>query len=136
MKLKLCGILLLAGSLALPGNGAAKKKDKDNDDYQYPDPYGQPMPPGQIKKQGGGPPPWAPAHGYRAKQQYRYYPRYNIYQDPASGLFFSFQGGTWVKGGLPGGVPPGHLGKGYMLNGDPDAPYKGNDDHRKKYKGK
>jgi hypothetical protein len=22
----------------------------------------------------GGPPPWAPAHGYRAKHKYRYYP--------------------------------------------------------------
>ncbi|WP_243367869.1 hypothetical protein [Fundidesulfovibrio soli] len=126
--------IVLAALVAAPEAGMAKKKDKD---YQGAPPGSvlmEPLPPGQAKKPGGGPPPWAPAHGYRAKQQYRYYPRYNLYQDPATGLFFSFQGGGWIKGGLPGNVPPGHLGKGYMIQGDPDAPYKGNDGHMKKYK--
>ena len=127
----LCGALI--GLLALPAIGAAKK-NKDYDDPPPPDGYPQPLPPGQMKKQGGGPPPWAPAHGYRAKQQYRYYPKQNIYMDPATGMYFSFQGGAWAKGPLPYGLTPHTLGHGYMIMGDPDAPYNANGMHMKKYK--
>jgi len=68
------------------------------------------MPPGQAKKMGadspgGGPPPWAPAHGYRAKYQYRYYPGVQVYFDSGRGLYFWLSGGGWQVGArLPGGI--------------------------------
>ncbi|MFP5223553.1 MAG: hypothetical protein ACLGSA_14775 [Acidobacteriota bacterium] len=131
MNMRLAAACALAALLMAPDAGWTKKKDKDNDPW---DAHGQPLPPGQAKKPGGGPPPWAPAHGYRAKQKYRYYPRYNVYQDPASGLFFSFQAGAWVKGDLPPDLNPHRLGRGYTFEGDLDEPYRGNSSHKKKYK--
>jgi hypothetical protein len=48
------------------------------------------------------PPPWAPAHGYRAKQapeyQYVYYPAQQVYYAPASGTWFWMNGGNWQAG--------------------------------------
>jgi hypothetical protein len=55
----------------------------------------------------GGPPPWAPAHGYRAKQEarYMYYPRYNIYVDLRTGVYHYRSGNRWVQSrSLPPGV--------------------------------
>jgi|Deesub1362A_J573_1020465.scaffolds.fasta_scaffold00873_11 hypothetical protein len=46
---------------------------------------------------GGGPPPWAPAHGYRAKHVYRYYPESFVYFDVDCGIYFYLQGGTWKR---------------------------------------
>jgi hypothetical protein len=49
-----------------------------------------------------GPPPWAPAHGYRAKQapayHYVYYPAQQVYYAPASGTWFWMSGGNWRFG--------------------------------------
>jgi len=53
------------------------------------------------------PPPWAPAHGYRAKQQYRYvyYPRHEVYYAPETQLWFWLDGGRWRAGAsLPVGI--------------------------------
>ncbi|MCB2228511.1 MAG: hypothetical protein KQH53_17655 [Desulfarculaceae bacterium] len=71
------------------------------------------IPPGQAKKMGagspgGGPPPWAPAHGQRAKHQYRYYPGAQVYFDSGRGLYFWLSGGGWQVGAkLPGGISIG-----------------------------
>ncbi|MCF8034945.1 MAG: hypothetical protein K9K66_19420 [Desulfarculaceae bacterium] len=69
------------------------------------------VPPGQAKKMGagahgGGPPPWAPAHGYRAKHQYRYYPGVQVYFDTGRKLYFWLSSnGSWQAGAsLPGGL--------------------------------
>ncbi len=65
------------------------------------------------------PPPWAPAHGQRAKQvreyRYVYYPAQQVYFAPASNMWFWMNGGNWQFGvNLParyrgyaasGGVP-------------------------------
>lgn len=58
------------------------------------------------------PPPWAPAHGHRAKQyRYVYYPAYEVYYAPETQLWFWLDGGRWRTGiSLPagfvlGGVP-------------------------------
>lgn len=65
------------------------------------------------------PPPWAPAHGHRAKQarayRYVYYPAQQVYYAPASNLWFWTSGSNWRFGvNLPtqfsgyavsGGVP-------------------------------
>lgn len=85
------------------------------------------IPPGQAKKMGmdspgGGPPPWAPAHGYRAKHQYRYYPGPQVYFDSGRGLYFWLSGGGWQVGAkLPGGIS---LGGSYVnLAMDAAKPY-------------
>lgn len=65
------------------------------------------------------PPPWAPAHGHRAKQvqeyRYVYYPEQQVYYAPESSQWFWLSGGSWQFGvSLPsqfggfsvsGGVP-------------------------------
>lgn len=65
------------------------------------------------------PPPWAPAHGHRAKQvreyRYVYYPTQQVYYAPATQTWFWMNGGNWQIGvNLPyqlqinagvGGVP-------------------------------
>ena len=44
------------------------------------------------------PPPWAPAHGYRAKQQYQYYPKQKVYYNPEQKEYFWLDGGAWKTG--------------------------------------
>ena len=56
---------------------------------------------GQIKKRykhHNGPPDHAPAHGYRAKYQYRYYPRCSVYRDAAREVYFYLKGKNWEVG--------------------------------------
>ena len=63
-------------------------------------------PPGQAKKWStgqatqnqGGPPPWAPAHGYRAKFNYKYWPQNRVYFAPDRGVYFWFSGEGWQMG--------------------------------------
>ncbi|MFC1895363.1 hypothetical protein ACFL0Q_01705 [Thermodesulfobacteriota bacterium] len=50
----------------------------------------------------GGPPPWAPAHGYRAKHRYRYYPSSRVYFDDDRGIYFYYRDGDWrLSASLP-----------------------------------
>ncbi len=52
-----------------------------------------------------GPPPWAPAHGYRAKHRYRYYPSSHVYYDIGRGLYFHYGDGHWrVSVSFPAGI--------------------------------
>jgi hypothetical protein len=46
------------------------------------------------------PPPWAPAHGKRAKQQhaYTYYPDYGFYYSPETRMWFWLEGSDWRIG--------------------------------------
>ncbi len=44
------------------------------------------------------PPPWAPAHGWRAKHQYTYYPRGEVYYAQESRTWFWLDGGNWRSG--------------------------------------
>jgi len=46
-------------------------------------------------RRAAGPPPWAPAHGHRAKHQYRYYPSSHVYYDTGRSLYFYYAGGKW-----------------------------------------
>lgn len=52
------------------------------------------------------PPPWAPAHGYRAKQhRYVYYPEHQVYYEPARNAWFWLDDGRWRFGAsLPVGM--------------------------------
>ena len=46
----------------------------------------------------GGPPPWAPAHGWRAKHHFVYYPSAEVYYEPTSRMWFWFGGNDWEAG--------------------------------------
>lgn len=43
----------------------------------------------------GGPPPWAPAHGYRAKQHV-YFPDYYTFYDPYRNGYVYWQNNSWA----------------------------------------
>jgi hypothetical protein len=83
------------------------------------------------KKQ--GPPAHAPAHGYRAKHQYRYYPSRSVYYDTGRGLYFYLKGDNWEVGAsLPSSLRVG-LGDSVSIELDTDKPYIHHKDHQKKY---
>ncbi len=49
-----------------------------------------------------GPPPWAPAHGYRAKVRHVYFPTQNMYYDLQEGVYIYANGGNWsISAALP-----------------------------------
>ena len=50
---------------------------------------------GPKSKSKGGPPAHAPAHGYRAKYNYNYYPDENVYYDTDRKLYFYMEGDNW-----------------------------------------
>ena len=81
----------------------------------------------------GGPPPWAPAHGYRAKYRYRYYPSFYVYFDLERRVYFYLEGGRWrVSARLPSGI---HIEVANYVNIELDTgkPYEYFSEHRKKY---
>lgn len=79
-----------------------------------------------------GPPAHAPAHGYRAKHRYRYYPDECVYYDMARRAYFYIDNGGWrMAVSLPGSI---RLGSSYIsLELDTDEPYRYYHEHREKY---
>lgn len=70
-----------------------------------------------------GPPPWAPAHGRRAKHAYYYYPGCDVYYRPADRMWIFLDGGKWSVGAsLPGTVRL-DLSSSISLEMDTDRPY-------------
>jgi len=85
------------------------------------------------KHQKGGPPEHAPAHGFRAKHKYRYYPDCSVYHDTERDLYFYIKGGNWEVGAsLPHNLQMG-LGESVSLELDTDRPYTHHADHVKEY---
>jgi hypothetical protein len=85
------------------------------------------------KDKKGGPPSHAPAHGYRAKRHYRYYPSHSVYYDTGRGLYFYLKGDSWEVGAsLPGKLKVS-LGDYVSLELDTDKPYIHHSEHVKKY---
>ena len=81
----------------------------------------------------GGPPPHAPAHGYRAKHRYHYYPDAYVYFDVSRKLYFYLEGGRWVMSvSLPHSLQV-RLGDHVAIEMDSDKPYTHFDSHKKKY---
>lgn len=83
------------------------------------------------------PPPWAPAHGWRAKHQYVYYPSAEVYYAPASRMWFWLGGDGWQAGvslpvALQGYVNVG----GVNISLDVDRPYLRNDYVVQRYGGR
>lgn len=70
------------------------------------------------------PPPWAPAHGYRAKHRYVYYPSAEVYYAPDTRMWFWLSGDNWSFGGsLPLDYRPYVRSGGVSLELYSDRPY-------------
>lgn len=70
-----------------------------------------------------GPPPWAPAHGYRAKHRYYYYPDALVYYDMDRKVYFYPSGGEWR---MSAALPPAirlDVRSYTLLEMDADRPY-------------
>ena len=50
---------------------------------------------GQGQEKQKGPPPWAPAHGYRAKTRHVYFPDQNFYFDVQKSVYIYMSGDKW-----------------------------------------
>ena len=80
-----------------------------------------------------GPPPWAPAHGHRAKHKYYYYPATYIYFDVGRSLYFYLSGDQWrVSASLPVGIRI-NVAEYVVLEMDDDKPYKYHSEVAKRY---
>ena len=80
-----------------------------------------------------GPPPWAPAHGKRAKYTYRYYPSSRVYFDTGRGLYFYYRDGKWqVSASIPVSVRF-NVGNYVTVEMDSDKPYEYAHEVEKKY---
>ena len=81
----------------------------------------------------GGPPPWAPAHGYRAKHRYRYYSASRVYYERERGIYFYYKDGEWrVSVSLPSSIRI-DVDDYVTLEMDTDKPYEWDHDVMKKY---
>ncbi|MBW1795267.1 MAG: hypothetical protein JRJ38_12710 [Deltaproteobacteria bacterium] len=86
------------------------------------------------KKAGkGGPPPHAPAHGYRAKHNYRYYPSACAYFDISRKVYFYLEKDNWkISVSLPQTIQL-RLGDYVTIEMDTDKPYTQFIEHKRKY---
>ena len=94
---------------------------------------------GQGKGKPKGPPPWAPAHGYRAKTRHVYFPDQNFYYDVQKSVYIYLSGDKWQVGvKLPSFYAEIDLkvAAKVELELDMDSPQKFNSDHIVKYKAK
>ncbi|MDY0307789.1 MAG: hypothetical protein EOL86_08820 [Deltaproteobacteria bacterium] len=80
----------------------------------------------------GGPPPHAPAHGYRAMYRYNYYPDVRVYFDLDRHLYFYLDNGWRRATRLPREFRA-RLGAPVVLTLDVDRPYTHHDEHRRAY---
>jgi hypothetical protein len=86
-----------------------------------------------------GPPPWAPAHGYRAKTRHIYFPDHNVYFDLQARTYFYFRNGSWaVSASIPSIYAQVNFRTSRQIELDfyQDRPYRYNSVHVVKYKGK
>ncbi|MDI9309735.1 MAG: hypothetical protein QM535_05935 [Limnohabitans sp.] len=84
-----------------------------------------------------GPPPWAPAHGYRAKTRYVYFPDQNFYYDLNTRNYIYLSGPNWsISATLPKLFVGINLGKSSQVELDfaGDRPYRYNGEHLVRYK--
>jgi len=80
-----------------------------------------------------GPPPHAPAHGYRAKHTYYYYPQSHVYFDINRGVYFYIDNDEWrMATVLPLSLSI-KLGDHVTIAMDSDKPYLSLQEHQKKY---
>jgi hypothetical protein len=81
----------------------------------------------------GGPPAHAPAHGYRAKYTYWYYPSTCVYFDTYRKLYFYLEADNWkMAASLPEAVQL-RLGSYVTMELDTGKPYTRFEEHKRKY---
>ena len=127
-KLFVCfviGLFIISlGSTAFAGGSFSIQWGKGSESGNYEN--------GQKHKK-GSPPPHAPAHGYRAKHQYLYYPSRSVYYDTGRGLYFYLKGDNWEAGAsLPSNLKDG-MGDHVIIELDTDKPYVHHKEHVKQY---
>lgn len=83
-----------------------------------------------VKK---GPPAHAPAHGYRAKHTYRYYPSCSVYYDCGRKIYFYLRGDRWEVGASLPVHLRFRLGDSVNIEMHTDKPYVHYADHVEKY---
>ena len=84
-----------------------------------------------------GPPPWAPAHGYRAKTKHIYFPDQNFYYDIEKKIYLHLENGKWsVSVNIPSVFANINLGtvRKVELELSGHTPYQYNEIHIAKYK--
>jgi hypothetical protein len=112
------GILLVLSLLAVVGCKTGSVGVRIGDLYPPRKTAEAPAP--EVAK---GPPPWAPAHGRRAKHKYRYYPNASVYQDTGRGIWFYYKDGKWEVGAnLPVHIKIGSSGS-VTVQMDTDSPF-------------
>ena len=85
------------------------------------------------KHKKGGPPPHAPAHGYRANHHYQYYPSSSVYYDSDREIYFYLKGDNWEVGtSLPSSISL-RIGDYISIEMNTDKPYTHHADHVKRY---
>lgn len=87
-------------------------------------------------KKGGGPPPWAPANGYREKTRHVYFSQYKTYYDIQRGVYIYLNGGTWqVSASIPNFLQSVNLATATQIQLDlsTDTPQTFFEEHKKKY---
>ncbi|GEM_PF-827139 len=83
------------------------------------------------------PPPWAPAHGYRAQHHYVYYPHGEIYYAPERRLWFWLSGNGWQAGvRLPMALRSYVRVGGIDIELDADRPYRRHVEVEREYGGR
>ncbi len=93
------------------------------------------IPPGQAKKMGPGykspgPPPHAPAHGYRNK--YRFYPEQDLCYDLERDRYFHYEDGEWRR--YDQNPLTIQLGPFFTIEMDTDRPYKHYREHKRQFR--
>lgn len=87
----------------------------------------------------GGPPPWAPANGYRAKTSHIYFPDQNFYFDIQKSVYIYMSGDKWqVSATIPSIYARIDFNSALKveLELNTDSPQQYNSDHVIKYKNK
>ena len=90
-------------------------------------------PEGYSANKDTGPPPWAPAHGRRAKYTYRYYPGARVYYEGGRGVYFYYRDGQWqVSASIPVGIRI-DVDNFVTVEMDTDRPYEYDEEVVKRY---
>ncbi|HYC71973.1 MAG TPA: hypothetical protein VEB66_12245 [Opitutaceae bacterium] len=80
-----------------------------------------------------GPPPWAPAHGFRRNRGYYYYPDTNVYFRPADRTWFYLEGRDWrIGASLPTAVRV-DLTRAVSLEMETDRPFEFHSSVKERY---
>jgi hypothetical protein len=120
-------LLLLSAAAILMAGGCAGTHVTVGDYPEDHEPYYE------NHGQKGGPPPWAPAHGYRKKYKYRYYPSTQVYYDTGQSIYFYFSSGQWqVSKNLPRQIRMS-MGHDVILEMNTDKPYRYHNEVIKRY---